>query len=50
MNGCDKFELAIIEFGVDSALEYFATPEELRYLWDELKEQEKTLKKVDNHG
>ena len=34
MLGITKFELAIIEFGVKNALEYFATPEKHHHLWD----------------
>lgn len=40
MTGCERFELAIMEFGVDAALEYFATPKDLHHLWDELKKKE----------
>jgi hypothetical protein len=40
MTGVEKFEKAIMDFGVDAALEYFATPEELKHLWDELKKTE----------
>ena len=32
---------AVIEFGVDAALKYFATPKELYHLWDEEREREK---------
>jgi hypothetical protein len=35
MLGITKFELAIIEFGVKNAIEYFATPEEHHHLWDD---------------
>lgn len=41
MTKLDKFELAILNFGVDAALEYFATPKELHHLWDGLKEIER---------
>jgi hypothetical protein len=40
MTGVEKFELAIMEFGVDAALEYFATPDNLHHLWDDLKLRE----------
>jgi hypothetical protein len=40
MTGVEVFEEAIMDFGVDAALEYFATPEEFRHLWDEMKEKE----------
>ena len=44
MTGVEKFEKAIMEFGVDAALEYFATPEGVKHLWDDLKKTElKTL-------
>jgi hypothetical protein len=31
--GCEKFEAAVREFGVEAALEYFATPKNLWYIW-----------------
>lgn len=31
----DEFENAVIKFGVESALEYFATPFELHHLWND---------------
>ena len=36
--GCEKFEAAIKEFGVDAALEYFGTPEEIFHLFNDLKQ------------
>ena len=42
--GCDEFEAAIKKFGVDSALEYFCTPEEKIKEFDFLKLKEKILK------
>jgi len=38
--GIKQFEAAIIAFGVDSALEYFGTPEEIQHLWDDMKKIE----------
>lgn len=35
--GIDVFEDAIRDFGVKQALEYFATPEELHHLFEDLK-------------
>jgi len=43
--GIKIFENAILEFGVNAALEYFATPEELRSEFDDLKKQEKLYKR-----
>ena len=40
MTGVEIFEKAIMEFGVDAALEYFATPFSQRHLWDDLKKTE----------
>lgn len=44
MLGIEIFENAIIEFGVDLALEYFATPEKELHWFDELKEKEQKAK------
>ena len=49
MTGCERFELAIMEFGVDAALEYFATPKDLHHLWDELKKKELETLDPDRH-
>lgn len=40
MSKIEKFEKAIIELWIGSALEYFATPKELYYLYDHLKIKE----------
>ena len=45
MTGCEKLEKAVREFGVDNALEYFATPKDLWHLWDKEREIEKEEKK-----
>jgi hypothetical protein len=37
--GVEKFEAAIREFGVDAALEYFGTSEEIFNLFDNLKSE-----------
>jgi hypothetical protein len=39
--GCDEFDAAIIKFGVDAALEYFATPEKEKHNFDSLREKPK---------
>lgn len=44
MLGIEIFEKAIIEFGVDLALEYFATPKEELHWFNELKEKERKSK------
>ena len=44
--GVEKFAAAIREFGVDLALEYFSTPEELHHLWDEERQIEKAEKNI----
>ena len=39
----EQLEDAVIEFGVDAALEYFATRKDKRHLWDKEREKEKEL-------
>jgi hypothetical protein len=43
MSDIEKFEKAIIEFGVKEALEYFGTPPELWYQFDGLILKEKEI-------